>query len=425
MSLNTESMQLFGELNRLVGDFDGAGELESLEDALSEFNLFEALGSINSEIRHSNFLGWIFDPNNNHGLGDIVVKRFLQRALNLIQPSHELNAVGLDLMDLSDLEVRREWYNIDLLLISPTNKLAIAIENKIGAAESKGQLERYKKRVETEFPASENWKTRFIFLTIDGTAASDESYIAMPHSQIVDLLESVARNRREALADDIEMAINHYTQMMRRHHMENSELISLARKIYAKHKTALEYIFMHRPDAWSDTRKVLITRLKADSRIQLDASIDRTIYVRCFSREWDKWETFLNQGTGWKSAGSDQFLLFEFVTDKSRERARLQLVLGPGDPQIREAIISKFLEGGLYKGTVYPRWTTVISKQWRMLSNDGQVDPERNADALIEDLNQMIAREGPLIKDSLESAFGVNPERQNPQENLNIKSQSA
>ena len=56
-------------------------ELEKLEDELSEVNFFVAIGAVRSEMRHSNFLAFLLDPAQSHGLGDLFLKRFLQRAL--------------------------------------------------------------------------------------------------------------------------------------------------------------------------------------------------------------------------------------------------------------------------------------------------------------------------------------------------------
>jgi len=49
--------------------------LEPLERIISEFNVFEALGIIHTEIRHSKVLSWLLDPAENHGLGDYVLKK--------------------------------------------------------------------------------------------------------------------------------------------------------------------------------------------------------------------------------------------------------------------------------------------------------------------------------------------------------------
>ena len=43
-------------------------DLEHLESILSNFNIFETLNIVNNEIRHSNVLAWLLDPNENHGI---------------------------------------------------------------------------------------------------------------------------------------------------------------------------------------------------------------------------------------------------------------------------------------------------------------------------------------------------------------------
>jgi hypothetical protein len=53
-------------------------ELDALENLLSQFNIFETLDIVNAEIRHSNVLSWLLNPNANHGLGDFFTKQFLK-----------------------------------------------------------------------------------------------------------------------------------------------------------------------------------------------------------------------------------------------------------------------------------------------------------------------------------------------------------
>ncbi len=50
--------------------------------------------------------------------------------------------LDLHLLDIEVVEVRREWRNIDLLLIVPGAKLVVAIELKIGASQSKSLTEK-------------------------------------------------------------------------------------------------------------------------------------------------------------------------------------------------------------------------------------------------------------------------------------------
>ena len=55
----------------LVGNRD----LERLEVLLDRFNILEALGVVRQELRHSDFLRFLLDPRNPHGLEDDFVGR--------------------------------------------------------------------------------------------------------------------------------------------------------------------------------------------------------------------------------------------------------------------------------------------------------------------------------------------------------------
>ncbi len=54
-----------------------ASELEGIESLLDQFNVFEAIGFVNQEVMHSQFLAFLLGSNQNHGLGDLFLKRFL------------------------------------------------------------------------------------------------------------------------------------------------------------------------------------------------------------------------------------------------------------------------------------------------------------------------------------------------------------
>jgi hypothetical protein len=56
-------------------------ELEELETVLGQFNIFEALGAVRQELRHTDFLAFLLNPSQNHGLRDYFTKRFIQKAI--------------------------------------------------------------------------------------------------------------------------------------------------------------------------------------------------------------------------------------------------------------------------------------------------------------------------------------------------------
>ena len=52
--------------------------LAPLSKWTSKRNLFDILKITRTEIRHSNMLAWLLNPNENHGLGDSVLHGFIQ-----------------------------------------------------------------------------------------------------------------------------------------------------------------------------------------------------------------------------------------------------------------------------------------------------------------------------------------------------------
>ena len=90
-------------------------DLERLEALLAEFNIFETIGAIKQELRHSDFLGFLLDPAGNHNLGDAFLKRLLKRMLaRTVNPP--ISAVEVDVMDLEGTLVRREWHWLNLYI---------------------------------------------------------------------------------------------------------------------------------------------------------------------------------------------------------------------------------------------------------------------------------------------------------------------
>jgi len=144
-------------------------ELRELERCQREFNAFSALGVTTAEIRHSRVLGWLLDPQGSHGQGASYLKRFLTFCLE--ENGETLADIG---DDISDARILLEDDHIDLLLVCERSQFVCAIENKIYAGQSPGQLSRYRKSLEREYP---NWGRRFVFLTLGSEKAADDEWI--------------------------------------------------------------------------------------------------------------------------------------------------------------------------------------------------------------------------------------------------------
>ncbi|MEO0565338.1 MAG: PD-(D/E)XK nuclease family protein, partial [Chloroflexota bacterium] len=160
-------------------------QLASLEAHIGQFNIFEAVGVVRQELRHSDFLGYLLDPSGNHGLNDFLLKQVVMRVLATAE-TPPLSLIEIDVTDFNGTLVQREWRNIDLLITHHESDLVICIENKIGTSEHSNQLERYRTMIQNPFPRRRHI---FIFLTPDGTLPSDAAYIPLSFETITEILD--------------------------------------------------------------------------------------------------------------------------------------------------------------------------------------------------------------------------------------------
>ncbi len=219
-------------------------ELEELSAKLAKFNAFRTLRIEKAEIRHSNVLAWLMNPDESHGLTDIILRRvFSNMLLESYTDIEEISAAQVELMDFADIEVRREWKNIDLLIIDRNNELVILIENKIYSSESTGQLSRYLQEVKKEFPS---FVIVPVFLTLMGEEIADNhastQYISYSYLQLLAVLENLFSQRQSQLTEPVAIFIKQYMDILRRLTMQDESLVDLCKTIYRRHREAIDII---------------------------------------------------------------------------------------------------------------------------------------------------------------------------------------
>ena len=215
--------------------------LDDLNTWTSKLNLFDVLKISRNEIRHSNFLTWLLNPNENHGLGDKYLKGLLSR---ILKNSNKKNDVlNILLSDFYSFNVYREWKNIDILILSDKEKLAVIIENKVTSNEHDNQLNRYKKTLEIEYP---DYKKIFLYLTPDGLEPSDSDWDILTYTDVVEILENI--KNKNNLLPDVTLLMNNYIDVIRRDIVQDQNLVEICNKIYNKHKKALDLIYEYRFD---------------------------------------------------------------------------------------------------------------------------------------------------------------------------------
>ena len=246
------------------------GCLDELLPWTGKFNMFDVLKISRTEIRHSNMLGWLLNPNENHGMGDVFLKGILQRLVEN-DSDGRYDVFNVLLMDFYTFSVMREWKNIDILLTSTEEKTVIAIENKVGSHEHSNQLNRYRNILEKEYP---DYNRMLVFLTPDGEKPSDvENWDVLTYSDVIDVLESAALQIK--ILPDVDLMIKNYIDVVRRDIVEDQQLIDICNKIYNKHKKALDLIFENRIDGksqLSDAIKDTLCKLSEEGLIIYDES---------------------------------------------------------------------------------------------------------------------------------------------------------
>jgi len=225
-------------------------ELRELERSLSRFNVFDVLRSAESELRHSNMLAWMLDPEASHGMDDLFLRRWLMLVLNEAADQGrplDLDPVEVDSEPFLRVEVLREWHNIDVLvkIRLKEEEWVIAIENKVNSAQSAGQLARYRTDVERVFSKA---RKVFLFLTKSTEIPSDEQYISTRYETVQRVVSQILTEADDILGHGPKYLLEQYDHLLTERFMANSKAQELALKIYQEHRVALDFIIEQIPD---------------------------------------------------------------------------------------------------------------------------------------------------------------------------------
>lgn len=322
--------QLRKSYDLLLKDID----FDRLDLDLKKPNIFQVLRITNTEIRHSNFLAWILDPNANHKLGDAFLKRFL-REVFISNKVVDIDQVDVEGLNLNTTEILREWEHIDLLI--KIDDLVVCVENKVYTKEHSNQLQRYKKIIENTFPSS---RKAYVYLTVDGQEPENETdhYEPISYEFIVDTLENIIGVYKEFISEQVLVYLNDYVKTIRRDIMKSDELTELSRKIYKNHKELLDFIFEHKPDPIDRLRGIFQERIKARGWI---VGSENKYYVRFLTNKTQPY-VYYNKTikNGWKLGES---FLFEIVMYPSSNNLKFQTVISPSDDNYDSGELEKIL----------------------------------------------------------------------------------
>ena len=352
----------------------GGGELTIIDEKLSSllddpnfwevqrrrsrFNLFEAMGAVRGELRHSNFLSYLLSPSRPHGLGTRPLQLVLRRLVESMLPADRpVSTLELLVGDLDDAVVHRERDSIDLLIEIDALELVVLIENKVGAKAGDGQLERYRRLVEARYPTK---RRLLVFLTPDGHAPDDPSYQPLSYVTLAEVLDDLVP---VGSADDAtSLIIRHYVDMLRKNIVEDAQLRSLAAKLYERHAEALDFIFESRPRS-AGLVEVVTQQVRGCNGLTVDSETGST--MRFSVDRLDAELSYRIDPKDWSKTGRG--LLFEVKAYPNKPgRLNISLIIGPGDPAYRRALYEAAgAQPQLFVGRVKSmgeKWATIFSR---------------------------------------------------------------
>lgn len=325
-----DSEDLKNKYDELLKDED----FDRLDLGLKNPNIFSILRISKTEIRHSNFLSWLLDPNQSHKLGDIFLKRFLREVFSS-DKFNEVDQVDVEGMDLTKVEIFREWRSIDVLI--KLNDVIVCVENKVLSKEHSNQLSRYSGIVNSQFPVH---KKTFVYLTPYGESSIEETdkYYSISYEFIVETLERILSVYGDSINDQVKYYIKDYITIIKRELMGNDKLTELSKRIYNNHKELLDFIIDHRPELVDDLGEIMreeVTKRgwilgsqnKKFVRFLTEPTKDFVHYNKRIRNGWTNGETFLFEIQMNETSNNLNFKTVISRTDDNYDRDRLEEIL--------------------------------------------------------------------------------------------------
>lgn len=202
---------------------------------LAKQNIFSILRMEDFEIRHSNFLAWLFDSDCNGEIGNYCLKVFLKKLKNI---SDAFSNINLNIFFKNKYIVKREVKYKDILIESGESKKVIVIENKIYSSEHSNQLNRYYNDVMQDEKYAE-YDKYFVYLTLGGEMPEQmedrTTWVPFSYRQILEILQDLLNKKINKLSTNIQLLIQDYKEILEDKLEQSMNSIEEYRKLYDKY----------------------------------------------------------------------------------------------------------------------------------------------------------------------------------------------
>lgn len=342
-------------LRRLAEDEEDLARLAAMIPKWQEeVDVFRTLGLVDIEKFHSDFLAWLLRPGDNHGLGDYFLKEFLTKigAARAVRAGDRMSTTA---RREKHLELDGGSGFLDICICNEQAGFLCAVENKVWAAESGNQLAFYRKALEERYP---DYTIRRVFLTPGGDMPENptdwEHWTTLDYSRIRQILDRTIEAKGASIHQDVAAALRQYRITLRRNIVPDvsNDIHKLARKIYRKHKKAIDLICDHRdryePNYVSEAYHMVDEAVGAHG--DWDKGTCKIPYYRFLSTDWDLYQVLKFDGF------PKNLLHFEIhLTDHGADLSLLFATRGPRD--LKKMIFDRVTsDHGMFKSPL-PRYS--------------------------------------------------------------------
>ena len=259
------------ELEDFALNFDEKIAKKLVSAGYDEDNIFSILNLSHQELKHSDFLAYLFNPNKSRYIGQQFLRKFLLQLAKEKKDELKASETKLDVLDIlygsiENVNVYREFAvengRIDILieLIITNNKpqkIVVAIENKVGSGLHDNQLKTYNNYLNRK--KYNDYEKIRLYLTIDESNPDCAGWVPIDYRFIYDTLKNI---NFENVDNSIQILIDDYKKIIRSEFMDKSKSKEAALEIYEKNRKILDFIFECRNDWVSTTSEVLCELLE-------------------------------------------------------------------------------------------------------------------------------------------------------------------
>jgi len=168
------------------------------------------------EVSVSRFLAWLLDPTQGHGLGDLAIQSLLTRCWwcsdevdidlarrRFIAPSNVQTESFSSVVVTTEVDL--DGTSLDVLVVDPSRRRYIAIENKFGAQQSAAQLSGYRSKLEELL---DGFLGIHVLLDTNGAEPDDKAWIAVGYDWLAEFLREV--ELRPATAEHVRQVLGQF-----------------------------------------------------------------------------------------------------------------------------------------------------------------------------------------------------------------------